>query len=157
MARELKIDDIVKTENGRGLLCRVRSLYRGEADLVSLVDDIELSLPVHELRRVPDPRNKLPKIEGMPDQRPICQRCKRPLRPVSMDHYNESRDPLAPRIDRRVFSRWDGYGHADLEYTNGEGETNYVPLFCTARCAMQFAVIVYRSGMRIKGIKSQFP
>jgi len=128
-AGELRVDHVVKTADG--LVCRVSYIHQvGLVELDPLDGGATLTLPREELRRVPDPRNQRPPIDGMPDPRPLCAWCARKLRPT----VNEEREGTAVRgrIVRRTFVRWNAY----------EG------VFCTASCAIAFAGASYRGGYR---------
>jgi hypothetical protein len=86
-----------------------------------------IELPVSELTRIVDPARRKVPIEGMPDVRPHCQNCDKPLRPWSTDERD------GRRIVRRVFLKWN----------------SYAGLFCTLRCSLRFAEAAHRAGYRI--------
>jgi len=136
---------VVRTADGT--ICRVVSLYRqplgrvGEygaqlAELRNLETDEPLELPVAELTRIADPRNRRPPVEGLPDEpRPRCQRCDRLFAWVTKDEYSGAKaGPLAPRITARRFVRW----------------SSYRGLFCTLTCALSFAELAHAAGYRIQ-------
>lgn len=121
-----------------GTICEVRSIYRDDetqmADLRAMEDGAEITLPVAELTRIADPRNKLPPIEGMPADRPCCQRCGKKFAALTNDTYSGPKDgPLAPRKTARRFVRW----------------SSYRGLFCTLTCALAFAELAHNAGYRI--------
>lgn len=88
-----------------------------------------LDLPVSELKRVPNPRRQLPPIQGLPAERPVCQWCQKPFRPLSNSTYN-GKHPS--RVIRRQFTQWNSYRG----------------LFCTLRCTLQFATAAHVGGYR---------
>jgi hypothetical protein len=117
---------------------------RHTADLTPLDGDGIVELPIAELRRVTVRR--LPPIEGMPDKRPTCPGCGRPLRPDT--HSERARiDPANPLshftadVTRRTFTGWRGYS---IE------RGNVFDKFCTLGCARTFANAAYRAGYRLK-------
>lgn len=118
-----------------GTLCRVTYINPAgtEAELSTIEHGGSLSLPVAELRRVPDPRNQRPPIAGMPTERPRCAWCDRGLKPLVDDTWNGDRG-LGRRMIARVFLRWRAYES----------------VFCTTRCAIRFAGASYRGGFRRK-------
>lgn len=123
-----------------GTICHVRSIYRdGEtqmAELSTLEHGTELTLPVAELTRIADPRNKKPPIDGLPpaEERPRCQRCDRPFAVRTNDTYApHNAGPLTPRILARRFVGW----------------ASYRGLFCTLSCALAFAELAHAAGYRI--------
>lgn len=143
MPKPIAADHVVRTADGT--ICRVVSLYRqplegggyGEqlAELRNLETDEPLELPVAELRRVADPRNRRPPIEGLPETRPRCQRCDRMFAPITTDTYaGPKASPLSPRITARRFVRW----------------SSYRGLFCTLSCALVFAELAHVAGYRIQ-------
>lgn len=106
-------------------------------DMISLVatlypDDggATVELPIAELKRVADPRKQLPPIEGLPKDRPICPWCDRPLKPQT-EHFHAA--GMRRRVIRRQFIRW-----------NAKHQ-----LFCTYRCAVNFATAAHAAGYRI--------
>jgi hypothetical protein len=145
MARELKTGDVVKTADGT--ICEVRYVHGDRpdldpplppaADLRVLETGDGFTLPLGELRRIVDPRNRKPPITGMPpaDERPRCQRCDRLLAPVVDCVFAGAKaSPLAPRITARRFLRW----------------SSYRGLFCTLSCALSFAELAHAAGYRIQ-------
>lgn len=137
MAQPTAVDHYCKTADGT--LCRVMYLSGpafANAELRSINADgswgDNLTLPLAELRRVADPRNKRPPVEGLPAERPHCPWCDRPLRMLT----NHLKDPNAKLwlavVKRRVFVRWQTV----------EG------VFCTNSCAIRFAGASYRGGFR---------
>lgn len=75
------------------------------------------------------------KTEGLPKERPLCENCQRPLTYWSNDTRERS-DNGRTRVVRRVFERWRGYPH-------------HAPIFCTLRCALNFAVVLFDAGYRV--------
>lgn len=137
-ARPTAWGQVVRTADGT--ICHVRSIYRGEgeqqmADLTTIEGGEELALPVAELTRIPDPRNRLPAVEGIPDgPRPRCQRCDRAFAWIVDHKYaGPNAGPLSPRVLRRVFVRW----------------SSYRGLFCTLSCALAFAELAHKAGYRM--------
>jgi hypothetical protein len=144
MTRAIKLDDVVKTADGA--MGDVRDIGRGVA--VVWIDGEEsraVTLPVDELRRVPDPRNRRPPIENLPDTRPRCAFCDKPLSPVVDDERRWNGPRWSPRLVRRIFVRWSCYGRID----DGRGA------FCTLSCALHFARAAFAAGYRITKAKSQ--
>lgn len=139
MKQELRPEQTVQSAEG--------ALYRiGYVDLatrtatLSLLDERTgryvsnaqlVTLPLEELRRVPDPTKARPPIEGMPADRPRCPYCDRKLAPVV---HEERVDGYGSRIIRRTWVRW----RAKRQ------------LFCTLSCALDFAVACHKAGYRIK-------
>lgn len=74
-------------------------------------------------------RRKMPPIEGVPTDVPVCAYCGTKFKPFSED----TRDKGFVVV-RREFKQWNAY--------NG--------LFCRLRCARFFAVAAYRAGYRIQ-------
>ena len=151
---KIAYDTIVKTADGT--VCRVGYVDsdRREAYVKPIEGDRlgdELVLPLRELKRITDPRRKLPPIEGMPETpRPRCQYCDKPLDPIVSTTFNTNTDRLlSPRVIRRVFNGWSGYGSSDKTYPHN-GTNYYVPLFHSTKCAMKFAQASWIAGMRIK-------
>lgn len=145
MPATLKTGDVVKTADGT--ICEVRYVHPARpdldpplppsADLRVLETGEGLDLPLAELRRIADPRNRKPPITGMPpvEERPRCQRCDRLLAPVVDTVYAGAKSsPLEPRIKARRFLRW----------------SSYRGLFCTLTCALAFAELAHRAGYRIQ-------
>ena len=134
MKRALKTDDYVRTADKS--MGRIRYIWKQEAE-VAIDDDTDntVTLPLSELRRIPNPWNKLPPIEGIPDERPHCDYCKRELRPRTDREYDRSSSHW--RVTRRTFSGWSCYGIPE----SGQ--------FCTKACAIRFAWAAYRAGYRI--------
>jgi hypothetical protein len=92
-----------------------------------------ITLPVSELTRVTDPRSRRPPIEGMPEQRPICQWCGVKLTPWTRTH--EEGVGNARRMVKREFGGWNGY-------------PTHEPLFHSTGCAIKFATACHRAGYR---------
>lgn len=138
MAMPTKIDQIVTTADGT--LCRVTyvATYSADAEVVPIEGGERMTLPRAELKRVPDPRNVRPPVEGMPTTRPRCRYCNKPAAWVTRDETQWT-DQTKPRILKRTFVRWRGY----------DGGVPGV-LFCTLNCAFHFAQACVRAGMRIK-------
>lgn len=144
----LKYEDIVqfkgREEPGREGLYRVTYTYKNQeghqlVDVKRLDDESDPAevgeVLASELKRVPDPRKKLPPIENMPEgPRPECAFCARYFQPQVHNEYksHENKDPLAPHVVRRVFKYW----------------RSYRGLFCTTGCAIDFAEASYRGGYR---------
>lgn len=156
MTTALQYDHLVTTADGT--ICRVTYVdkQRKEAYVKPIEGDrygSEITLPLAELTRIADPRNKLPPIEGLPKTRPVCQYCKTKLRPSTNNSYDlENKQILAPRVTRRVFSFWHGYGYSKETYTTDGGKTRfYVPLFHSTKCAIKFAQASWLGGMRMPG------
>ncbi len=142
MAGEIKHDAIVRSADGGLYLVRYVHQARQEADLSPFDPALcsadlsaeQVSLPLAELRRVVDPRNRLPPIQGLPAERPRCQHCDRPLRPVvDRTHHPLVGGGSSFRVKTRTFRRW----------------TSYRGLFCTLGCALNFAEAAHRAGYRI--------
>lgn len=131
---------VVRTADG--VTCRVQYIHADRtAELTPLgaPDEERLVLPIAELKRIPNPRDKRPPIEGMPEPRPLCAWCRRKLRPVVNCEWNGSKAIGAAlayqaRVTRRTWTRWDSYEE----------------VFCTTRCAIKFAGASYRGGFRRK-------
>jgi len=130
MAAELKRDDVVK--NAEGVMMRVRYVNpaRREADVYPFDGELDdtITLPLDELKRVIDPKRRLPPIEGLPAERPRCAWCARKLRPRV--HTEAVWHPH--RVIGRKFEGWS---------TVAGG-------FCTNACAIQFAGACYHAGYR---------
>jgi hypothetical protein len=113
-----------------------------EIELKEIIDgkitDIHTYLTVGELKRIPNPfQGKLPPIEGMPAERPVCAYCGRRMQPIT-DHQREHGKGWGTgRIIRRVFKFWKAY------------PTYRDPIFDTKECALKFAVAAHRAGYRI--------
>jgi hypothetical protein len=75
-------------------------------------------------------RRRMPPIEGLPVERPVCVWCQKKLRPVSNGVYESGK--LSGALLRRTFVRWDAYRD----------------VFCTLQCALNFADASYRGGYR---------
>lgn len=136
MARELRHGHYVKSADGAEY--RVSYVHpadtgplKGMVDLTSTDGGSSATLPLSELKRIPDPRNQRPPIEGVPDVRPTCAYCNRPLQMWLNDIYDTGN--CTGRIIRLVFWRWKAY----------DG------LFCTLNHARAFALAAHRAGYRI--------
>jgi hypothetical protein len=131
----LKYGDWVRTADGA--IGTVKDGYEGNVDVaIDGRSSDTVTLPLAELRRIPDPAGKLPPIEGLPalGDRPTCPYCGKRLVPWVIAHYRQgAHDPLKPRCERRV---WDG------SYHQRHG-------FCTWSCAGKFAAAAVRAGYRI--------
>lgn len=94
--------------------------------------------------------------------RPICQSCGRKLKLVTHTVYlngvlrnlSLSRDKLTDAI---AWSRFEGPTEEPTEVAIWSGQyggygrdEKDVPLFCTHECALSFACVQYRGGMRIR-------
>jgi hypothetical protein len=145
MTRPIKLDDVVKTADGS--MGDVHDIGRGMATVwIDGEESRAVTLPVDELRRVPDPRNRRPPIENLPVERPRCAFCNKPLSPAVNDERRGWGGPRwSPRITRRTFVRWNCYGRTD----DGRGA------FCTLSCALHFARAAFAAGYRITRAKSQ--
>ena len=141
--REIRTDHWVKTADGA--IGRVRYVHEalGTADVALNGDwDQQVNLPLAELRRIADPSEQLPPIEGMPpaSERPRCAYCQQLLKPDVRKHYADPtrtvRNPLARRYTKRTFERWAGYPIG-------------APLFHSLGCAERFAVAAHKAGYRI--------
>lgn len=134
---EIRTDHYVRT--GDGALGKVTYVSPTDATLY-LVDEAtldlgeQITLPLGELRRVADPTNKRPPIEGMPAERPVCAYCGRQLKPEVHNHYDEAAKLWKRRIVRRTFEGWRSYEGA----------------FDTTACAIAFAGASWRAGFRRK-------
>jgi hypothetical protein len=134
---DLRREHVVKTADGT--VYRVE--YVESADRIHLVDlgDTSLNpdrliLPAAELKRIPDPFNQKPPIAGLPDgPRPRCAYCRR-LLAMQTNDIRQYRDKTRPNIQSRTFVGW----------SSKRG------LFCTLRCALDFAVAAHHAGYRIK-------
>lgn len=136
MARELRHGHHVKSADGAEYtVSYVHPASTGElkgmVDLTSIDGGRLTTLPLSELKRIPDPRNQRPPIEDVPDVRPSCALCNRPLQMYTNNTYANGN--YSGRIIRRVFNRWKAYSG----------------LFCTLSCAHSFAVAAHRAGYRI--------
>ena len=134
MAREIKTDHYVRTADGT--VYRVRYVHERDqvADLAEVGEiTTALTLPLAELRRVPDPRNKRPAIEGIPDERPTCAFCGKPIAPIVGNHYDNHPQLFKRIIVRRTFEGWRTI--ASAFHSNG--------------CAVKFAAAAHRAGYRI--------
>lgn len=133
---ELVRENVVKSADGT--LYRVQAVGAIAAELVPLEigfssdPAVLVSLPISELRRVPDPRNRRPPIERLPVDRPRCAWCDRQLRPIVDEIRNPSQETTAPRLLRRIFVQW-----REIERA-----------FCSSKCAVLFAGASYRGGFR---------
>ena len=143
MPREIKTDHWVKTADGA--IGRVRYVHEasGTADIaINGSWDEQVNLPVEELRRIPDPAENKPPIEGMPpaEERPRCAFCQQLLKPNVRKHYADvsktARNPMAPRYTRRTFEGWEGYPRR-------------APIFHSMACAEYFATAAHKAGYRI--------
>lgn len=118
-------------ESAEGTRYRV-SYYNNTNEIATLYTDDgrseTIELPISELKRIPDPRRKLPPVEGMPAVRPACANCGRPFKFWTND--TRTRDHI---VTRRVFAHWKCYR----------------ALFCTLRCTLQFATAAHAAGYRI--------
>lgn len=80
----------------------------------------------------PASRRKLPPIEGLPKDRPLCPNCRRPLKFWT----DETRSGDIPsRVVSRVFHHWRGYPQG-------------APIFDRLSCALEFAIVMFRAGYR---------
>lgn len=139
----LKIDHHVLSAEGTRYIVRYVALrtYDGveeeQADLAELRDggswgEERITLPVSELRRV-TAEQRVP-ITGMPEVRPRCVMCRKPLSPDV-----ETKRDLKYRVLSRTFRGWLGYA------TGGTTDER----FCTHRCEAAFARAAFRAGYRI--------
>jgi hypothetical protein len=130
--RAIRTDHHVRTADG--VVYRVRYVHeaRGEAELVALDDagGSSIMLPLAELRRVA--KHRVPRVEGVPAERPRCAWCARPLKPSVDNHYSDEPQIWKRRIVRRTFAGWRAY----------EG------VFDVQGCAIRFAGASYRAGFR---------
>jgi hypothetical protein len=135
MPTEIRRWHRVRTADGANATVRYIDPRDGMAEIIT-DDDITLTLPVAELKRVP--RRVLPPIDGMPADRPTCPFCAKRLRPnVNTTHKGGS---ITGPIERRTFVSWNGY---PIEGGNAFDK------FCTLTCARAFANAAYRAGYRI--------
>lgn len=135
--REIKTDHWVRTADGA--TGRVRYVHRsrdGSDDTVDIAIDNDweqtVTLPRAEVRRIPNPANKRPPIDGMPAERARCAWCERALRPQVINHYDDHPKAWKRLIIRRTFAGWRAY----------EG------VFHSTGCAIAFAGASYRGGYR---------
>lgn len=136
MARELRHGHYVKSADGAEYCVSYvhpdnMGALKGMVDLTSTDGGSNTILPLSELKRIPDPRNQRPPIEGVPDVRPRCACCDKPLQMYTNNTYANGN--YSGRIIRRVFNRWKAYSG----------------LFCTLSCAHSFALAAHRAGYRI--------
>jgi hypothetical protein len=86
---------------------------------------------------------KRPPIEGLPTERPRCAHCNKPLTPWVKDtkeQYRPEEGGLRSRLVRREFDgMWRGYPR----------RLSPPPIFCTLKCALQFAQLAHEAGYRI--------
>jgi hypothetical protein len=123
----------VKTADGS--IGRVCDLWRDQAEIQLDGDpDRKVLLPRSELRRITDPHNRRPPIEGLPPiaERPRCAFCNKPLVPSVESIYD--RTTSRTKLVRRVF---EGTYHVRSTH------------FCTHRCAGDFARAAHKAGYRI--------
>lgn len=138
MARDIKVDSYVKTADGtEGQVTYISP--DGEAEVYPKHGGENLRLPVTELRRIPDTYKLRPPIVGMPEDRPRCPFCNRPLQPDVRTERADHGDRYA--VKRRVWEGWAGYA---IERGNAFDK------FCTLKCARDFASAAWRAGYRIK-------
>jgi hypothetical protein len=142
--REIRTRDYVTTADGaiyqiwdlRNEYDPEKGAYTGTvlANLHPLDGDSKgrITLPVGELRRVPDPAKKRPPIQGLPAERPTCEMCQQPLKPEVRDIW--SGRPYASPIARREFVRWRVV--ADGFHSNG--------------CAIRYARLCFKNGYRVQ-------
>ena len=142
---QVQLDWWFKTADGTlGQIVALRDDHTVEVELEGRYES-RVTLPLAELRRVADPAKKRPPIEELPAERPRCAFCDRPLRALTRDTQNPAvwadghHNPLVPRILRRVFWRWDGYGW-----------DGHRALFCRHQCATNFGAAAYKAGYRVK-------
>lgn len=113
-----------------------------------------LTLPLGELTRVPVTK-RVP-IEGVPEQRPRCPFCDKPLQPELKQIREDGKDRYDTttaagalhwtklRVVKKVFTGWKGYPVA---------RGNAFDKFCTLGCARAFANAAFVAGYRIKRTK----
>ena len=137
---ELKTDHWVKTADGS--IGRVRYVHERDQTADVAVDndwDQTITLPLTELRRIADPAERRPPIEGMPapGDRPGCGFCGRLLKPRVRNVYHDvqvtAKNSMAPRVKARIFEGWETRSR----------------VFCTHGCAGRFAIAAWEAGYRI--------
>jgi hypothetical protein len=149
MAKKLAVDHWVKTADGA--IGRVRYVgpqysngkFTDELYAEIAIDnnlDETIHLPVAELSRIANPNKKLVPIEGMPDKRPNCVFCDKPLRPLVKNTYDNHEARHYGKVTKRDFEGWQGYS---IERGNQWDK------FCTHGCALAFAAAAFKAGYRI--------
>jgi len=143
----LKTDHWVRTADGAiGRVRYVHEVFQTADIALNGSFNDQVSLPLAELRRIPDPAENRPPIEGLPvdGERPRCAFCNRRLAPDVRKHYADvattARNPLAPRVARRTFEGWTGYPRR-------------APLFHSLGCAENFAIAAHKAGYRVRRTK----
>lgn len=142
--RIIKVGSWIKTADGAEGRVMYVDARSGEAEILPRDGD-RLVLSVAELRLATETRR--PPITGMPELRPRCPSCDRPLRPDVQEFRSDGSDRFAPMsnfmlpIVRREFRGWRGYRIA---------KGNDRDRFCTLSCAYAFASAAFRAGYRIQ-------
>lgn len=132
MPRPITVDSYAKSADGT--LYRVVYVGGLQAQLAAVDGGEYIYLPLEELRRVSNPKDKRPRVEGVPEERPRCEWCARRLRPSVVNHYTGETESWKRTIVRRTFSGWQ----------------SYVGAFDTKDCAVAFAGAAFRAGYRRK-------